>query len=351
MVLSALVRICTLCRRLIPNSKSGVIHTAFNRKLTIRSVGNYNYQKANINGSTYEIECYEQFPVGLITPTGSIYTMEQCLGLCSAQNNIGASTIGCVGISYNALSDQCYVYTSTAYPNGMPQGSQSTTFNFRSARLLYSTYPLINDQVYLLPNVSSGNLGICSGNGANAYAQSHMNTQYLNGQYQGSLTNNFWIECGGNFWAPPDAGSNANVTQLIAAINSDPTLNPTGPGLPIGMPQSADDCQRLCFISYASVSALFGGSSKYGQPGGYGLHQTATSNQCLSWTWSVSNQCDLYIRSNSVNSFTYNATVVAAGHWIGSGGTAQVGTDTAVGYKKRAVESAVPDASLSGRKY
>jgi hypothetical protein len=351
----ALVRTCTLRQQRIRRSEFGAFVLIIDRGLTSNSFGSFNYQKANINGSTYEIECHESFGTASTVFTNGINTLEQCLGLCSAQNNQATGTIGCVGVSFNAVGFVCYTYPYSSFSTGMPQGLQTTTFNFRSARLLYSPgYPLINDPIYLLPNVSSQNYGICGTPGAysNAYAQTHFNPQYTNGLYQGSYVYAFWIECGGNFWPPPDIGSNVNVTQLVAAINSDSTLNPTGPGLPIGMPQSADDCLRLCAISYTAVTALYGGASKYGQPGGYGFHTNAASNQCLSWTWSSSGQCDLYIRSNAATSMVSNGTVVAAGHWIGAGTNNPVGTDTGVGYKKReAIATGLPDFSLFGTKY
>ena len=187
----------------------------------------------------------------------------------------------------------------------------------RMAKLLYSGYPLINDQIYVLSNQSQYNIGLCTGSGNSAYAKTRIDFQDLTGKYIGG-NSVFWNECGGNYYAM-SGGVYINVNTYITNLQA--------AGYSYTYPASADDCGRLCY--FAATSSTYAGAT------------------CRAYLWDIGSVCTLL--SGSASTVSTNSSILAAGRWMGSG---FVATDSAVGYKRDLpTQTALPEVSLFGRKY
>lgn len=270
--------------------------------LTKFSPGAYDYQKAQVGGVNYEIECHvgagsgNSYTIGTMVPT-----LEQCIAQCNAFSanvptlQAGNFPNGCLSLQWDSRPA---VYSCTLYSAVLAE----PTFNtfVRSARILNSNYPLIDDQQYLLPNQSLYNIGICGGSGLSAYAGTRINPQDLNGLYQNS-NSDFWNECGGKYY---QGTASISVANMVSALNT--------AGYNYNTPASADDCLRFCAIS--ALSSTYSGGSA-----------------CRGYQWDITNTCTLVTGAGS--SVSNNASIVAAGRWQGAG---FLPTDTPAGYKLRA---------------
>jgi hypothetical protein len=263
------------------------------------STGAYDYQKAQVGGYNYEIECHVNVGAGTRTTGLTVSTMEQCIQQCSNANNILANS--CLSIQWDALLFTCGLYTAAA-------AEPLYIATIRSARLLTTgsipPYPLIDDQQYLIGNQSAYNIGLCGGSGANAYAGTRLNFQTADtGLYQ-TTNAQIWNECNGRYYPGSGTLSVAGVMAGLNAAQSTYTYQ---------MPASADDCARFCAYSALAPSGYTG-------PTG-----------CRGYQWDNTNTCTLATGAGTV--VTLSSTIVAAGRWQGSG---FLPTDTPAGYKLRA---------------
>lgn len=262
------------------------------------STGAYDYQKAQVGGFNYEIECHTAVGSGTSTTGVSVTYMEQCVQQCSTANTLVANS--CLSIQWDSLLHGCVMYAGAV-------AEPLFIATVRSARLLTSSssppYPLIDDQQYLLPNQSAYNIGICTGPGASSYAGTRINVQGTNGLYQ-ATNSQIWNECGGLYY--PGSGT-LSVAGVIAGLNAAQSQ------YVYTTPASSDDCLRLCF--YTNIT-----------PSGY----TGPTN-CRGYQWDNTNTCTL--ATGAGTTVTYLSSIVAAGRWQGSG---FLPTDTPAGYKLRA---------------
>jgi hypothetical protein len=154
----------------------------------------------------------------------------------------------------------------------------------RSAKLLTSTYPLINDAVFLAGNTSAGNLGICLGPNNNNYNLTFIGQQFSDGSYVGATDQIWQVGCSGITWKNPNSGVYLDVGSY-ASTNG------------YSYPTSADDCNRLCVFNY----------------------KAGANPRCVVWQWTGS-QCDFFSQNyQSGQSLItgFNASVIAAGSYAG----------------------------------
>jgi hypothetical protein len=194
--------------------------------------GAYLYQKVQFGSYTYEIECYMGWTGASLVPATSF---EGCIQNCNNNNN--ANGIGnCVAAIWQpntppASGGSCYLSSG---------GSGYPSFNAgqRLARLIWNSYPLVTDAVYLQPTTS--NLGLCTQ--SSTYAMQVIFPQYTDGTYENGQ-NRFYYEneCGA-YYNPTGGLQGSNGISLST--------------LPVALqnPASAEDCLRSC--NYVNRNSL-----------------------------------------------------------------------------------------------
>jgi hypothetical protein len=223
--------------------------------------GAYLYQKVQYGAFTYEIECYAGWSGGSSNVQAD--TFEGCIQQC---NSLNAAAIGsCVAAIWQpnsppATGGACYLSAD---------GTQSPAYNSgqRLARLIYSSYPLVTDAIYLQPTTS--NLGLCTTSAS--YAMQVIFPQFTDGTYvtgDGTGTQYYYENECGAYYNPSGGLGGMNGIALA-------TLPPA-----LQTPTSAEDCMRSCNYVNRNYQTGQAGSLTY---------------QCLVYVWSVSQQtCGLY---------------------------------------------------------
>ena len=140
--------------------------------------GASNYQIIEPGSYPYEIECYAFLtdPSARTLQPG-IASFESCITQCDNANaNTGIGS--CQAVTFNQSTSACSLFSSlgsSGYPYFGPDA--------RSARLISSSYPTINDAFYLQPESSGSNLGLCQNR---AYS-----FDIISPQYQSSYDNQY----------------------------------------------------------------------------------------------------------------------------------------------------------------
>jgi hypothetical protein len=191
------------------------------------TIGTYNYQIVQEGNHSYEIECYAEFANGACTPIAgqpsqAVTSLEACIAGCSAYNE-GHSAILCQAVTFYQDSYTCQLCGLI---------NSSTTFNAvaRSARPVFSAYPIITDAFYLLPTTTSASLGLCT---SSAYA-----CDVISPHYSGGYNNYYENECGIYFRGLAGSAISAGNLTLLA--------NSLGSGkITLGI-STTDDYMKLC---------------------------------------------------------------------------------------------------------
>jgi hypothetical protein len=223
--------------------------------------GAYLFQKVQYGAFTYEIECYSGWSGG----TANVYatSFEGCVQQCNMNNAIALGN--CVAAIWQpnsppATGGACYLSSD---------GTQQAFYNSgqRLARLIYNSYPLVTDAIYLQPTTS--NLGLCTTSAS--YAMQIIFPQFTDGTYitgGGTGTQYYYEnECGAYYY--PTGGlfgvNGIGIFTLPAAFQN---------------PASAEDCMRSCNYVNRNYQTGQTGSLTY---------------NCLVYLWSISsNTCTLW---------------------------------------------------------
>ena len=185
-------------------------------------IGASNYQVLQPGSYPYEIECYAFLTdpsAGTLQPGTASF--ESCITQCDNANaNIGIGS--CQAVSFNQSTSACSLFSSLGsggYPYFGPDA--------RSARLISSSYPTINDAFYLQPESSGSNLGLCQNR---AYS-----FDIISPQYQSSYDNQYENQCGRAYSGSSQIDP-AMVQSYAGALGGN-----VSPGL-----QSSEDCLKAC---------------------------------------------------------------------------------------------------------
>ena len=186
------------------------------------AVGASNYQVVQRGSYSYEIECYAFLSdPSAGTPQQNIISFESCITQCDDLNT-NAGLGNCQAVSFNQTTSACSLIGSLS-SGGYPYFGRDA----RSARLIYTSYPVINDSFYLQPASSGSNLGLCQNR---AYS-----FDIIAPQYQSSYDNQYENQCG-KAYSGSSQTDPATVQSYAAALGGN-----VSPGL-----QSPEDCLKAC---------------------------------------------------------------------------------------------------------
>jgi hypothetical protein len=189
--------------------------------------GAYLFQKVQLGAFTYEIECYSGWSGAAPVAATSF---EGCIQNCN-NNNANNGIGNCVAAVWQpntppATGGACYLSSDS---------TQHASYNSGQwlARLIWNSYPLVTDAIYLQPTTS--NLGLCTTSAS--YAMQIIFPQYIDGTYTGGTGTGtqyyYENECGAYYY--PTGGlpgvNGIALSTLPAALQS---------------PASAEDCMRSC---------------------------------------------------------------------------------------------------------
>jgi hypothetical protein len=224
--------------------------------------GAYLFQKVQYGAFTYEIECYSGWSGGT-TPIAAT-SFEGCIQNCN-NNNANNGIGNCVAAIWQpnvppATGGVCYLSSDS---------TQHVSYNSgqRLARLIWNSYALVTDPIYLQPTTS--NLGLCTTSAS--YAMQIIFPQYIDGTYisgTGTGTKYYYEnECGAYYYP---TGGLLGINGI--ALSTLPTA--------LQNPASAEDCMRSCNYVNRNYQTGLAGSLTY---------------NCLVYLWATdTNTCTLW---------------------------------------------------------
>jgi hypothetical protein len=240
--------------------------------------------------AVYEVECYMDAHTGSQygNTINNVYSLEYCMDLCNAAGPTDCTVAYWVlGVS-PAFLYECILYPTSASDGGVAPGAEAPNglvFNgVRTARLLTSVAPLIYDMTYLLAPSPQYNLGLCTGPNANYYDRVFIGVYHQDNSIRPTRYDTWYVSClGYSFYQSGDASSLLNTTAAAQTYG-------------VGLPQTADDCARLCdWINYTDGD---GGNN---------------AGNCRLWHWMNTGVCNLYYSRGSPSTLAQVSGVVAAG--------------------------------------
>ncbi|KAK4943784.1 hypothetical protein LTR10_016687 [Elasticomyces elasticus] len=276
--------------------------------------GAYNYQKvalADYPTQVYEISCWMTDTAGSYASIVNVNSLEYCIDQCNLATPAGK----CQEVVWS--QNTCYLITNpstcaTTYGAGncYPNGLRPST---AAARLLTQNAPKVIDYTSLLLPSEAYNLGLCSGSGPYLYDNTFVGVYSQSSVIRNTATDLWLITCGGNYYSPPTG------TAVIPTQAGAQSVNYI-------VPQTADDCARLCAYLYQANSA---------------------GTVCLTWTFSTGTPgtCTLYAGGDNTayGTTSQSSTIMAAG--VSRSIAVNYAIPQSAGYKRSLPDSLEPARS------
>lgn len=218
------------------------------------------------------------------------------MDLCTTAN---ANTPGsCTIVQWETNNNnKCTLYTSQASCNSGVAGNSCFPNNVvlngvRSARLLTPTAPNVTDATFMQAPSSLYNLDLCGGGSLNYYDRAFIGHVHSDNTFRIGLADIWLLTCLGYSY------------YTVGGVTSSSLLNTAtvAAGLNMGVPNTADDCMRLCAF--------------------YNDHNG--DNGCRMWHFMNDNTCNMYSSRGNIptgsNPTMVSASIVAAGLYRGGTG-------------------------------